>query len=141
MSKKLDDIFNIEYSNVEYSDYDPSERISGGWNDCPEFKKAVSEGMTEMWNTDAGVCLRKTKSLIQRKMPEKYISFGHKNLIHDEEIRKKISESRRGKKFSEKDKNYIKENYVNGMGIKTIAKNLGFSATAVRKHIKVRNIK
>jgi hypothetical protein len=141
MSKKLDDIFEMEYSHVEYSEYDPSEKISGGWNDCPEFRKAVSEGMIEMWSTDAGKVLLKSKALVQRNISERYITNGFLNKSHTDETKIKIGNARRGKKLSNEDKTYIKNNYLSGIGIKTIAKNIGFSHTAVRKFLKTRGIK
>ena len=140
MSKILNDLFGIEHSIIECSPYDPLEKIAGGWNDSIEFKTAVSEGMIEMWNTDYGLSRRKLASLNQRQEPEKYISAGHKGMCHSGDMRKKIGAARLGKKLSEDDKQYIKCNYLNGMGVKVIAKNLGFSATGIRKHIKTRNI-
>ena len=134
MSIYLSKIFNVEHIDIDYDDWSNCEPIEGGWNNCKSHSISVSLGMKEMWNTDEGRKLRKKKSLLQRN-DKKFAVCGNKGKKHTEETKRKHALSYL-KRMTDEQKEEAKKLYNKGIGIKTIAKSIGFSHTAIRRLVK-----
>jgi hypothetical protein len=114
--------------------YAPDESI--GWSNHPNFSKSVSEGMILYCSTEDGKAKRKRMAEEFRDNPKFYIR-GHKGHKHSEEAKRKISQSKKlMRRMSDQDKKVIVENYNNGIGAYTTAKQIGFTAPAIRRYIK-----
>lgn len=107
-----------------------------GWNNHPNFSKSVSEGMIHFSSTEDGILKRRRMAETFRNDPRFYIK-GHKGCKHSEEAKKKISQANKlRRRMSDQDKKVILDNYNNGIGAYTTAKQIGFTAPAIRRYIK-----
>jgi hypothetical protein len=138
--ENLDALFGIQHNssinyNIEDDMIEPSE--GENWSQSKVFRMAVSEGMKEYHHTKEGKQQRVRLAEQNRVDSERFAVCGNAGNSHSEETRKKIALGRQGnRRLSDQDKDYILTKYDQHIGIKTIAKQIGFSPTAVRNFIK-----
>ena len=132
----LDKILNLESLDIDYSNYkEQVEPVDDGWNNSKTFRKAVSEGMKEYHSSDAGKKKRKRLAIEHRKRSDEFIVKGNAGNTHSEETKNKIGASCK-KRMTPEQKSLMYELYNKNIGIKTIARQIGFSPTIVRRYCK-----
>lgn len=133
---KLNEILgiNCSFDWDEQEMLDRCEPIEGGWNNCKAHSISVSLGMKEMWDTDEGMELRKEKSFAQRG-DDRFAVRGNTGKSHTEETKRKQSLGA-NRRMTEEEKTKAVCLYNTGIGIKTIAKQVGFSHTAIRRLVR-----
>lgn len=120
----IDDVINEDC-------YEP---IPHGWNDSKTFRKAVSLGMEQYHTTEEAKSQRIRNSIIMRNN-ERCISRGNFGNKHTENA-KKMQRIGGGRRMSSEEKSKAIIMYNKNIGVKAIAKEIGFSAQAIRKLIK-----
>jgi hypothetical protein len=132
----LNKIFGIKglFEWNEQEMWEQCEPIESGWNNCKAHSISVSLGMKEMWNTDEGWKRRKEMSFSQRG-DNRFAVCGNAGKSHTEETKRKQSLGSK-RRMTEEQKKEAVSLYNKGIGIKTIAKQIGFSHTAIRRLVR-----
>jgi DNA-directed RNA polymerase specialized sigma subunit len=127
----LDDIIIDEFDIDEYADEFQGSR----WNNCKAHSISVSIGMTNWHKSEEARDIRKSNAEAMRGNQACAVA-GNTGNTHSEETKRAIAK-KSGRRMTEDDKKTVLRLYYEELvGTKLIAKQIGFSQTAIRKLIK-----